>query len=366
MKDISQKNVNIRLIKSAKEFSYEDGHFNRDEPESSTESYLRTLFYPSLSQSIDLKPIEYDGDRELFYTRKTERLNYFDKSYINDLSNFFSSGNITQSVSDPYGGTNAVSFYAETASANTYSSLNDGSYYVTGWFKSNNSSSHVLIENNTSSIDNNWGFYSMSVNISGSSVDFSSPDGVSVYAPRLYDKDHILYTDSLTSSATYENREHMYHMSSSYQYRPNGINRGSFEMNLNEKYYVTDDGGGNLIHNNDIVGNIFYDHGHIFIDDRYYLSGSSKTMQDFYHSSSYVDYKYTSDVEVLKTTITDLLESDYYNATGNPSYTGSADLYVNKIVLYNDLDEVVMVGNLSKAISVKHDLFFVLEMLEVI
>jgi|AntRauTorckE6833_2_1112554.scaffolds.fasta_scaffold01773_12 hypothetical protein len=366
MQEITGNELNTRLVSAPKLYTFNNvSGFSKDDVGSSVESYIRSLFYPD--QGV-MREIEYRGERTPVYSTSSLRLNYLASSSVvlTDSDFSTSTSNITASITDPFSSTGAINMDAGYVEMDTYQSIS-GSLYLTGWFRSDDVT-EFYVNNITSSVDNTWSFKTIDITTSSliDSVKIESNNNIELYEPRLYNYSQSLYASSLTTSDEYDTTGFMYHRSSSFNEAPNGIIPESFKLIYNETDEIIDDGGGNLVHDSVTIGNIFYEHGHIVVDDRFYFKEENEPLSVLYDSSSLVDITYNSNVEMLKTTVNFLLESDKYNYTINPTYESSSAVnpYFNYVELLNENNEVIMRSNISKNIGLKNDVYLILEILE--
>lgn len=133
-------------------------------------------------------------------------------------------------------------------------------------------------------------------------------------------------------------------------------------LSITGSYNLTDDGGGNLYDNVNLVGNIFYKHGLAIITNHVY--------QDILSSSMYVNF--TNEHTVYENTIKCTVLDREFNYSYNPTVcvTGSlTDLlpfatsasfspYVTTIGLYNDKSELLAVAKLGQPIPLSSEIDF--------
>jgi len=132
------------------------------------------------------------------------------------------------------------------------------------------------------------------------------------------------------------------------------ISRNSFALSASDaSYMIVDDGNGNLIDllsSNSKVGNLFYAQGIGVI-----------TNQSYAFSNQYYLYL-TSEITVYQNEVRCLINENDFNYTLNPSANkaGTSGSYINAVTgsdfhpyfttvgLYNDSDELLLVGKMSK------------------
>jgi len=140
---------------------------------------------------------------------------------------------------------------------------------------------------------------------------------------------------------------------------------------------ITDDGEGNIIYNNQICGNIFYDHGLIILTSDgiplgdgygegsygsiFYGLGDSTFIENFVTSSN-VTCSFSSSLDIFETQYKCTLRESEFNFSLNPSIiSGSTDgtlygfvtesyfsPYVTTVGLYDEYQNLLAVGKLSQ------------------
>jgi len=142
-----------------------------------------------------------------------------------------------------------------------------------------------------------------------------------------------------------------------------GIIPTTYQITYDNTYILTDDGKGNIFHNDKLLGNIFYEHGVAILDDTETFSGSVVPLSDVYTNNNLVEVNFTKRNSIIKTRINFYYDNGKYNlGSSNTTFDKTVHIpYITKIVLYNTKNEVVMVAKLSKPISTVNDLYFILE-----
>lgn len=143
-----------------------------------------------------------------------------------------------------------------------------------------------------------------------------------------------------------------------YNKRGIGIKENTFSLTYNNLYVISDDGDGNLIHNDENVGNVFYNTGLVFITGTGSFSGSGTSVQNIAENASLVQLDYERYVEYKIDRYILNVESNKYTMSSNISYSGSnaPHPYLTRAYLYNANNDVVMEMAISRPIPLKTEL----------
>lgn len=150
-----------------------------------------------------------------------------------------------------------------------------------------------------------------------------------------------------------------------------GITPRTFVMTVDSSNQtLVDDGNGNLLQEGTTthVGNIFYNSGNVFIYNTGSFSGGGIPFLDIADPSYVKDIRFVREMKFVEERVYLSVDSSQYTFSTNPSfiYSDAPHPFITKIVLYNDNNEAIMVGHLSRPVEVDNDISIVLDMLETI
>lgn len=205
--------------------------------------------------------------------------------------------------------------------------------------------------------------------------DFQNSDGT--YKKLIWKSINHLYYKS--GSIHIDNPAYNYVNSSTLKYVSRSIEDGIRVINIPSLIYgdqikpnsvliesnslkIVDDGNYNLYISGtfprNIVGNVFYDTGHIII-----------TSQSYTSSLDYFDLSFKSTIEIKELEVVCTVLESEFNYTNNPTAaSGSSGYYISEIAsssikpfittigLYDDDGELLMIGKLSKPFKRNYDL----------
>jgi hypothetical protein len=131
------------------------------------------------------------------------------------------------------------------------------------------------------------------------------------------------------------------------------------------KFNITDDGEGNLIANNEVVGQVFYSHGMAIITSSS-LATISNDVNTISGALSKVAISYSSSFEILETQYRCTIRENEYGYSLNPSLLSGSTLntyydfatgsnftpYMTTVGLYNDNQDLIAIGKFAQPIPV--------------
>lgn len=136
----------------------------------------------------------------------------------------------------------------------------------------------------------------------------------------------------------------------------------TYTSSLSEMFNIVDDGEGNLINENQIVGQIFYSHGNII-----FTSGSLSTLgTDVESNLDNLKVNFSSSLTLYENQYKCVITENEFLFSQNPTLlSGSLDdqyydfvtgsiftPYITTVGLYNDINELLLVGKLSSPIPI--------------
>lgn len=365
MQLILEKNIKKREVSSNKKFLFDNVSNIRKLTTTDTThtDYLSYRLFSTLFYS-DGSDYTYPY-MEKIYTEGEKILNFFSNSYVDDLNTFLdaNSGSATVSTNQvdiTLASNNAISISGGNRFADLVKTYGTDLYY-SGWHKSTAVNNSATINGYPLELTTEWKHFKFKITqeTSISQIEFSTPIGtdMQIYQPRVYSKEHSLYVESGDLSEY----DFMYVRVPS-TLDGDTIKKNTFKMSYLDSNEIVDDGYGNLKLENEVVGNIFYEDGVIFIDNFKYFFGTKLPLSFLYDGSSYVDIEYQSSVHLQKETIQLFLNRSIYNFSTNPTYSDeNVPLFFTGVGLYNEKDELIMMSKISKPIEFDDDILLVLE-----
>ena len=146
-----------------------------------------------------------------------------------------------------------------------------------------------------------------------------------------------------------------------FENRSNGVIPNTFTIEYASGDELVDDGRGNLVNEEDeIVGNIFYNSGIIVVKGNGTFENETP-YSDLINEDSIIHYD--RETYFVKQNFFIKINPNDYNNSSNPSFfeSESESPYFTKVILTNDLGEVILVASLNKPLPTNQDVLVVVD-----